>query len=78
MQRVADIEKLLLPVQLQLVQGFRTRFATKAVELLAVDANDVAEIDLPAGNNPDHSAEFWKFHLIRHRQKADHHGAHLT
>jgi hypothetical protein len=77
-QRVADIEKLLLPVEFQLVQGFRTRFEAKAVELLAADANDVAEIALPTVNNPDHSAEFWEFHLIRHRQETDHHGAHLT
>jgi hypothetical protein len=58
MQRIADREKLLLPVELQLVQGFPPRFPAKAIELLTVDTNDVTEIILPAKNKPDHSVEF--------------------
>jgi hypothetical protein len=53
-----DIEKLLLPVELQFVQGFRLRFAAKAIELLTMDTDDVIEIILPAKNKPDHSVEF--------------------
>jgi len=77
-QRIADIEKLLLSVELQLVQGFRRRFPAKAIELLTVDTNDVTEITLPAENKPDHPVEFCEFHPIRHRQEADHHRAYLT
>jgi hypothetical protein len=50
MEDVADVEKLLLTVQLQFVQGFGVRLAPKAVELLTMDANDKAQISPPAQN----------------------------
>ena len=50
MQRVADIEELFLPMQLEFVQSFGSRLSAKAVELLAVDADDVAQIAIPAEN----------------------------
>jgi hypothetical protein len=50
MEAVADVEKLLLAVQLQFVQGFGVRLAPKAVELLTMDANDRAQITPQAQN----------------------------
>jgi hypothetical protein len=40
-QRVANIQELLLPVKLELVQCLRPRGAVKTVELLTMDADDV-------------------------------------
>lgn len=50
MQRVADVEKLFLPVQFEFVQSFGSRLSAKTVELLAVDADDVAQVAIPAEN----------------------------
>jgi len=77
-QGVADIKEFFLSMELQFVKGFRPRLAAKAVELLPVDANDVSQIAVPAEDGSDHSVEFWEIHVIRHREKADDHGAYLT
>src|SRR5206468_3100238 len=50
MQRVADIKELFLPVQFEFMQSFRSRLPAEAVELLTVDADDVAQIAVPAQN----------------------------
>jgi hypothetical protein len=50
MQRVADVEELFLPMQFEFVQSFGSRLSAKAVELLAVDADDVAQVAIPAEN----------------------------
>ena len=78
MEGVADVEKLLLTVQLQFVQGFGVRPAPKAVELLTVDANDKAQITPPAQNGAKDIVEIGELHLVRDRDQADDHGAHLT
>jgi hypothetical protein len=59
------------------VQNFQPCLPAKAVELLAMDPNDVADVAFPAENQSHYSVKFWEFRLIRHRQEADHHGAHL-
>ena len=60
------------------MQGLRPCFPAEAVELLTMDANDVAEIAALTQNGEHDFVEFWEFHLIRDREEADHHGAHLT
>ncbi len=57
MQRVADVEELFLPVQFEFVQGFRSRLPAEAVELLTVDADDVAQIAVPAKNRAEDVVE---------------------
>jgi hypothetical protein len=50
MQGVAGVEKLFLSVQSEFVQGIGSRFPAKAVELLTVDTNEVAQIAVPPEN----------------------------
>ena len=45
-QHVADVEKLFLPVELQLVQGLRPRFPAEAVELESVKKSGVGHANL--------------------------------
>jgi hypothetical protein len=49
MQGVTDIEKLLLPMQFELVQGIRA----KAVELLSVDPKHLAHLAAPSQNGAE-------------------------
>ena len=67
MQGVANVEKLLLAVQLQFVKGFGLGFPAEAVELLTMDAKDVAQIAPPAQNGAEDIVEIWDLHLIRSR-----------
>ena len=71
-QGVANVEKLLLAVQLQFVKG-GLRLPAEAIELLPVDANDVAQIALPAQNGAEDIVEIGKLHLIGDRDQADDH-----
>ena len=50
MQRVADIKELLLPMQFEFMQSFGSGLSAETVELLAVYADDVAQIAAPAKN----------------------------
>ncbi len=75
---VADLEKLFLFMELQFAKRFRPRLPTEAVELLAVDANDVSEIAIPSKNGANHFVKVWEFHAIRNRNEANDHWAHLT
>ena len=77
-QGVANVEKLLLAVQLQFVKGFGLRLPAEAIELLPVDANDKAQIILPAQNGAKDIVEIWELHLIGNRDQADYHRAHLA
>ena len=63
MQRVADVEELFLPVQFEFMQGFRSRLPAKAVELLTVDADDVAQIAVPTKNGAEDIVEFRELQL---------------
>jgi hypothetical protein len=77
-QGVADVEEFLLPVQLELVQCFRPHLPSKAVELLTVHTNDVAQITVPPEDNAKHVVEFVERHVIGDRDQADDHRAHLA
>jgi hypothetical protein len=43
-----------------------------------MEANDIAEIGMPAEDGADDLVKLREVHVIRNREKADHHGAHLT
>src|ERR1700674_3088677 len=77
-QGVADVEELFLSVQLGLVQCFGPRLPPKAVELLTVHTNDVAQITVPPEDNAEHVVEFGERHVITDRDQADDHRAHLA
>ena len=53
MQGVADVEELLLPVQLKPVQCFRLRLSPEAINFLTVHTNDVAQIAVPPENRAE-------------------------
>src|SRR5271166_3759070 len=78
MQGVADVEELLLPVQLKLVQCFRPRLPPEAINFLTVHSNDVAQIAVPPENRAEHVVKFVERHLIGDRNQADDHRAHLA
>jgi hypothetical protein len=75
---LAPLEELFLSVQLELVQCFRPRLPPKAVELLTVHTNDVAQISVPPEDNAEHVVEFGERHAIADRDQADDHRAHLA
>jgi len=77
-QRVANIEKRLLAVQLQLVEGLGLHLASEAVELLAMNTDDEAKIAPPTQNGAEGIVEIQELHVIGERDQADHHGAHLA
>src|SRR5271157_2979024 len=78
MQGVADVEELLLPVQLELVQRFRPRLPPEAINFLTVYTNDVAQIAVPPENRAEHVVKLVERHLIGDRDQADDHRAHLA
>ena len=53
-------------MQLELVQCFRPHLS-KAVELLTVHTNDVAQITVSPGDNAEHVVEFGERHVIGDR-----------
>ena len=60
------------------MQCFRSRLPPKAVELLTVHTNDVAQITVPPEDNAEHVVEFGERHVIADRDQADDHRAHLA
>src|ERR1022692_4206420 len=78
MQGVADIEKLLLPMQLELVQNFGASLATKAVALLPMDPKDITHLAAPPQNGAKDVVEVGKVDPIGHRDKPDHHWADMA
>jgi hypothetical protein len=78
MQGVADIEKLLLPMQLELVQNLGASLATKAVALLPMDPKDIAHLAAPPQNGAKDVVEVGKVDPIGHRDKPDHHWADMA
>src|ERR1700736_5184385 len=77
MQGVADVEELLLPVQLELVQRFRPGLPPEAINFLTVHTNDVAQVAVPPENRAEHVVKFAERHLIGDRDQADDPRAHL-
>jgi hypothetical protein len=77
MQGVADVEELFLPVQSELMQGAGSRLPTKAVELLGMDTENVAQIAAPSQDGAKHVVELRQTRLIGDRDLADHHGTHM-
>ena len=57
MQRVADIKELFLAVQFEFVQSFQSRLSPEAVELLTMDADDVAQIAVPVQDGAEDVVE---------------------
>ena len=57
MQSVANVEKLLVAVQFQFVKGFGLGLPAEAVELLTMDAKEVAQIAPPAQNGAEDIVE---------------------
>ena len=78
MQRVADVEELFLPMQFEFMQSFGSLLSAEAVELLAMDTNDVAQIAGPAKNCAEDVVEFRELYLVGNRDQPDDHRAHLT
>lgn len=78
MQRVADVEKLFLPMQFEFVQSFRSRLAAEAVEFLAVDTDDVAQIAFPAQKRAKDVVEIEELELVGDRDQTDNHRADVT
>ena len=66
-QGVADIKELFLPVRLELVQCFRPRVPAKTVELLPVDADNVAQIVILSKNGPEDVVELGQPQAVRNR-----------
>jgi len=62
---------------LEFVKGFRLLLPPEAIELLTVEANDVAEIAAPAENGSKDVVKFGELHVIGDRDQADHHRAHF-
>jgi len=77
-ERVADVEELFLPMQLEFVQGLRPVLPAEAVELLAVDPDDITQIAVPAEDSAKYIVELGELHVIGYGNQPDHHGAHLT
>ena len=75
---VADVEELFPSVQFELVQGLGARLFSKAVELLAVDMNDIAQIAAPAQDGSKDVVELRQIHLIGDRDMADHHRVNMA
>ena len=69
MQSVANVEKLLVAVQFQFVKGFGLGLPAEAVELLTMDANDVAQIAARAQHGAEDIVEIWELHLIETETK---------
>ena len=78
MQRVADREELFLAVKFEFAQGFGSCLPPEAVELLSVNAEDVAEIALPSENGAHEVMEFGKLQVVGYREEANDHRVHLT
>ena len=77
-QGVTDVEELFLPVKLEFMQGFGPCLPSKAVELLTVDADEVAQIAIPSENGAHDFMKFGELHVVGYLDEADDHGAHLT
>jgi len=77
-QSVADVQELLLAVELELVQGFRPSVPSKAIELLPVYTDDVSQIAIPAKNRPEDVVEFGQPELVRDLHHPDHHRIHVV
>jgi hypothetical protein len=56
----------------------RLGFPAEAVELLTMDAKEVAGIAPPAQNGAEDIVEIWELDLIRDRDQADDHRPHLA
>ena len=56
-------------MQLELVQYFRPRLPPKAVELLTMHTNDVAQITVPPEDNAERVVEFGKLTVDESGQK---------
>ena len=65
-------------MQSKLVQGFGSRIPAKAVELLAMDTDKVAQIVAPPQDGAKDIVELRQIQLIRDRNQADHHAAHMA
>src|SRR5688572_11523129 len=78
MQRVADVQELFLPMQSEFVQSCGSHLSAEAVELLAVDADDVAQVAIPAENRAKDVVEIAELQPVGNRDQTDNHGAHLT
>jgi hypothetical protein len=63
---------------MKLVQGLGARSPVEAVELLAVDTNDVAQVAVSAENGTKDVVEFRELHAISDRHQPDDHGVHLA
>ena len=77
-QGVANVEELLLAVQLELVEGLGLRLPAEAVELLPMDTNNKAQITPPSQNGAEDIVKVWELHLIGDRDQANDHRAHMT
>jgi hypothetical protein len=75
MQGVAEVQELFLAMELELVPSVRSGLPPEAVDLLAVYADEVVQIAVPAQNGSEHVVEW---HSIGDRDQADDHRAHVA
>ncbi|MBV9033591.1 MAG: hypothetical protein JO182_03770 [Acidobacteriaceae bacterium] len=65
-------------MKFEFAQGFGSCLPPEAVELLSVNAEDVAEIALPSENGAHEVMEFGKLQVVGYREEANDHRVHLT
>jgi len=78
MQGVAEVQELFLAMEFELLPSVRSGLPPEAVELLAVYADEVVQIAVPAQNGSEHVVEFGQWHSIGDRDQADDHRAHVA
>lgn len=77
-QGVRDIHELLLPMKLELMKCLGSGLSAKAVELLSVNAEDVAHVAAPSQHGAEHVVEFGEVHPAMDRENPNDHRADLT
>jgi hypothetical protein len=75
---IAPVAREILALVAEVVQCFRPRLPPKAVELLTVHTNDLAQITVAPEDNAEHIVEFGERHVIADRDQANDHRAHLV
>ncbi len=77
-QGVRDIQKLLLPVKLELMEGPGSGLSAKAVELLPMNAEDVAHVAAPSQRGAEHIVEVGEAHPVVDGDDPNDHRTDLT
>jgi hypothetical protein len=63
-QGITDIEKFLLPAQLKIAEPLPTGASLIAIKLLPMNADDEAQVVLPAQHTQEHIVKVGDLHII--------------